>query len=88
MTITIKNMGDATVTFHNFAVGLKFQNVDTAQTYGVVSAQITTDELPPGASRMLTCNQEDDNGMRFPLVIMLPLCRCLVVVVPKRLGTS
>jgi flagellar hook assembly protein FlgD len=33
--------------------------------YSVVAAQVTT-ELEPGASRMLTWNQEDGNGNNVP----------------------
>lgn len=65
VTITIKNIGDETLTFPNSAVGLKIQNTNTSQMYDVVAAQVTT-ELEPGASRMITWNQEDGNGNNVP----------------------
>lgn len=65
VTITIKNIGDETLTFPNSAVGLKIQNTNTGQMYDVVAAQVTT-ELEPGASRMITWNQEDGNGNNVP----------------------
>src|SRR5215208_700764 len=57
--------GDETLTFPNSALGLKIQNTNTGQMYSVVAAQVTT-ELEPGASRMLTWNQEDGNGNNVP----------------------
>ena len=65
VTITVRNIGDETLTFPNSAVDLKIQNMNTGQLYSVVAAQVTT-ELQPGASRMLTWNQEDDNGNNVP----------------------
>ena len=65
VTITVKNIGDETLTFPNSAVDLKIQNMNTGQIYSVVAAQVTT-ELQPGASKMLTWNQEDDNGNNVP----------------------
>ena len=61
VTITVKNIGDETLTFPNSAMDLKIQNMNTGQMYSVVAAQVTT-ELEPEASRMLTWNQEDGNG--------------------------
>jgi uncharacterized cupredoxin-like copper-binding protein len=65
VTITVKNIGDETLTFPNSAMDLKIQNMNTGQMYSVVAAQVTT-ELEPGASRMLTWNQEDGNGNNVP----------------------
>src|SRR5829696_4893619 len=65
VTITVKNIGDETLTFPNSALGLKIQNTNTGQMYSIVAAQVTT-ELEPGASRMLTWNQEDGNGNNVP----------------------
>jgi flagellar hook assembly protein FlgD len=65
VTITVKNIGDETLTFPNSAADLKIQNMNTGQMYSVVAAQATT-ELQPGASKMLTWNQEDDNGNNVP----------------------
>src|ERR671913_48937 len=47
VTITVKNIGDETLTFPNSAAGLKIQNTNTGQVYSVVAAQVTT-ELEPG----------------------------------------
>ncbi len=65
VTITVKNIGDQTLTFPNSAVGLKIQNMNTGQAYSVTATQVTT-ELEPGASRMLTWNQEGGNGNNVP----------------------
>jgi flagellar hook assembly protein FlgD len=65
VTITVKNIGDVTLTFPNSAEGLKIQNMNTGQIYNVAAAQVMT-ELGPGASRMITWNQEDDNGNNVP----------------------
>ena len=65
VTITVKNIGDVTLTFPNSAAGLKIQNMNTDQIYNVAAAQVIT-ELGPGASRMITWNQEDGNGNNVP----------------------
>jgi flagellar hook assembly protein FlgD len=65
VTVTVKNIGDETLTFPNSAAGLKIQNMITGQIYSVAAAQVMT-ELGPGASRMITWNQEDDNGNSVP----------------------
>src|SRR5215207_10558576 len=65
VTITVKNIGDVTLTFPNSAGGLKIQNMNTGQIYNVAAAQVIT-ELGPGASRMITWNQEDGNGNNVP----------------------
>lgn len=64
VTITVKNIGDETLTFPNTAAGLKIQNTNTGQIYNVAAAQVMT-ELGPGAMRMITWNQEggDDNNV-------------------------
>jgi hypothetical protein len=61
VTITIKNIGDETLTFPNSARSLKIQNTNTGQIYNVAAAQLTA-ELEPGASRTLTWNQNDGSG--------------------------
>src|SRR5215211_5597837 len=63
--ITVKNIGDVTLNFPNSAEGLKIQNMNTGQIYNVAAAQVMT-ELGPGASRMITWNQEDGNGNNVP----------------------
>jgi flagellar hook assembly protein FlgD len=65
VTVTVKNIGDETLTFPNSAAGLKIQNMITGQIYNVAAAQVMT-ELGPGASRTITWNQEDDNGNNVP----------------------
>src|SRR5215203_620922 len=65
VTITVKNIGDVTLTFPNSAGGLKIQNMNTGQIYNVAAAQVIT-ELGPGASRMMTWNQEDGNSNNVP----------------------
>jgi uncharacterized cupredoxin-like copper-binding protein len=65
VTITVKNIGDETLTFPNSAMGLKIQNMNTGQMYSVVATQVTT-ELGPGESRTLTWNQVDGNGNNVP----------------------
>ena len=65
VTITIKNIGDETLTFPNSTVGLKIQNMNTGQIYNVAAAQLTA-ELEPGASRTLTWNQNDGSGNNVP----------------------
>jgi flagellar hook assembly protein FlgD len=65
VTITVRNIGDETLTFPNSAVGLKIQNTNTGQIYNIAAAQVTT-ELEPGASKAMTWNQNDDNGNNVP----------------------
>jgi flagellar hook assembly protein FlgD len=65
VTITIKNIGDETLTLPNSTGGLKIQNTNTGQIYNVAAAQLTA-ELEPGASRTLTWNQNDGNGNNAP----------------------
>jgi flagellar hook assembly protein FlgD len=65
VTVTVKNIGDETLTFPNSAAGLKIQNMITGQIYSVTAAQVMT-ELGPGASKMITWDQEDDNGNSVP----------------------
>ncbi|HJU33894.1 MAG TPA: hypothetical protein VJ695_02105 [Nitrososphaera sp.] len=65
VTLTVKNIGDETLTFPDSALGLRFQNLNTGQTYGVATAKVIT-ELELGASKILTWNQQDDNGNNVP----------------------
>jgi flagellar hook assembly protein FlgD len=65
VTITVKNIGEETLTFPNSVEGLKIQNMNRGQIYNVAAAQVMT-ELGPGASRMITWNQEDGNGNNVP----------------------
>lgn len=66
VAITVKNIGDETLTFPDSAGGLKIQNMNTGQMYNVVVAAQVTTELEPGASRTITWNQEDGNGNNVP----------------------
>ena len=63
--ITVKNIGDETLTFSDSALGLKFQNTNTGQMYGVATAKVMT-ELIPGVSKTLTWNQQDGSGNNVP----------------------
>jgi flagellar hook assembly protein FlgD len=65
VTITVKNIGDETLTFSDSALGLKFQNTNTGQTYGAATAKVMT-ELISGASKTLTWNQQDGSGNNVP----------------------
>ena len=65
VTITVKNIGDETLTFPDSALSLKFQNTATGQMYGVATAKVIT-ELGPGASKILTWNQHDSSGNNVP----------------------
>ena len=65
VTLTVKNIGEETLTFPNSAAGLKIQNMNMGQIYNVAAAQVMT-ELGPGASRMITWNQDDGNGNNVP----------------------
>lgn len=65
VTITVKNIGDETLTFSDSALGLKFQNTNTGQMYGAATTKVMT-ELVPGASKTLTWNQQDGSGNNVP----------------------
>lgn len=65
VTIIVKNIGDETLTFSDSALGLKFQNTNTGQIYGVATAKVMT-ELIPGASKTITWNQQDGSGNNVP----------------------
>jgi flagellar hook assembly protein FlgD len=65
VTITVKNIGDETLTFSDSALGLKFQNTNAGQMYGVATAKVMT-ELIPGASKTITWNQQDGSGNNVP----------------------
>jgi flagellar hook assembly protein FlgD len=65
VTITVKNIGDETLTFSDSALGLKFQNTNTGQMYGVATAKVMT-ELIPGASKTITWNPQDGSGNNVP----------------------
>ena len=53
------------MTFSDSALGLKFQNTNTGQMYGVATAKVIT-ELIRGASKTLTWNQQDGSGNNVP----------------------
>lgn len=65
VTITVKNIGDETLTFSDSALGLKVQNTNTGQMFGVATAKVMT-ELIPGASKAITWNQQDGSGNNVP----------------------
>jgi hypothetical protein len=51
--ITVKNNGEQTQSFPDAALGLQIKNVDTDQSYPLMSAQVIT-ELGPGESKTIT----------------------------------
>jgi uncharacterized membrane protein len=53
VTITVKNIGDKTLTFPDSSLGLEIQNVNSGQKYTVASAQVIT-ELRPQESKEIT----------------------------------
>jgi hypothetical protein len=65
VTITVKNIGDETLTFSDSALTLRFQNINTGQIYGVPTTRVMT-ELVAGASKTLTWNQQDGDGNNVP----------------------
>lgn len=61
VTITVKNIGDETLTFPDSSLGLKIENVDNGQRYSVIAAQVIT-ELSPGQSRDITWDEDAPAG--------------------------
>lgn len=59
--ITVKNVGDQTLTFPDSALGLEIENVDSGQKYSVISAQVIT-ELPPDHSKEITWDDDAPAG--------------------------
>jgi archaellum component FlaG (FlaF/FlaG flagellin family) len=61
VTITVKNIGDNTLTFPDSSLGLEIENVDSGQKYSVTSAQVIT-ELPPDRSKEITWDDDAPAG--------------------------
>lgn len=61
VTITVKNIGDQTLTFPDSSLGLKIEHVDSGQKYSVISAQVITD-LPPDHSKEITWDEDAPVG--------------------------
>jgi uncharacterized membrane protein len=61
VTVTVKNIGDRTLTFPDSALGLEIEHVDSSQKYSVISAQVIT-ELSPGQSKEITWDDDAPAG--------------------------
>lgn len=61
VTITVKNIGDRTLTFPDSSLGLEIENVDSGQKYSVISAQVIT-ELQPGESKEIMWDEDAPAG--------------------------
>jgi uncharacterized membrane protein len=61
VAITVRNIGDQTLTFPDAALGLQIENVQTGQDYGVQAAQIIT-ELRPDESKTITWDEDAPAG--------------------------
>jgi hypothetical protein len=59
--ITVRNIGDQTLTFPDSALGLEIQHVDSGQRYSVAAAQVITD-LPPDESKDITWDEDAPAG--------------------------
>jgi hypothetical protein len=60
----VKNAGNQSLTFPDTALGLKIKNIDTAESYRLVSAQIMT-ELKPRESKTIKWDQEDSKAGNY-----------------------
>ena len=54
--VTVRNIGDQTLTFPDSALGLEIQHVGSGQKYSVAAAQVITD-LPPDESKEITWDE-------------------------------
>ncbi|HEV8404481.1 MAG TPA: hypothetical protein VGQ13_01115 [Nitrososphaera sp.] len=61
VTITVKNIGDKTLTFPDSSLGLEIQHVKSGQKYTVASAQVIT-ELGPEQSKEITWDGNAPSG--------------------------
>ncbi len=61
VAITVKNIGDQTLTFPDAALGLQIENVQTGQDYSVQAAQVIT-ELRPDESKTITWDEDAPAG--------------------------
>lgn len=56
VTITVRNIGDQTLTFPDSALGLEIEDVGNGQKYTVAAAQVIT-ELQPDESKTITWDE-------------------------------
>ncbi len=56
LVITVRNIGDHTLTFPDSALGLEIQRVGSGQKYSIATAQVIT-ELSPDESKKLTWDE-------------------------------
>lgn len=56
VVITVRNIGDRTLTFPDAALGLEIQHVESGQKYSVAAAQVITD-LQPDESKDITWDE-------------------------------
>lgn len=61
VTITVKNIGDQTLTFPDSSLGLEIEHADSGQKYSVTSAQVIT-KLQPGQSKEITWDDDAPAG--------------------------
>jgi archaellum component FlaG (FlaF/FlaG flagellin family) len=61
VNITIKNVGNDSLTFSDSALGLRIKNLNTGEIYRLVAAQVLT-ELNSNESKSLKWKQEDNDG--------------------------
>lgn len=61
VTLTVKNIGEQTMTFPDAAFGLEIENVQTDTKYSVSAAQVIT-ELAPGESETVTWDEDAPAG--------------------------
>jgi uncharacterized cupredoxin-like copper-binding protein len=61
VAITVRNIGDHTLTFPDAALGMQIENVQTGQDYSVSAAQVIT-ELQPDESKTVTWDEDAPAG--------------------------
>lgn len=57
VVISVKKIGDQTLTFSDSALGIEIQNVGGGQNYSITAAQVIT-ELSPDESKRLTWDED------------------------------
>lgn len=61
VTLTVKNIGDRTLTFPDSSLGLEIEDVETGHKYSVISAQVIT-ELEPSESKKIMWDDDAPAG--------------------------
>ena len=61
VTVTVRNIGDQTLSFPDSALGLEIQHIESGQRYSVAAAQVITD-LPPDESKDVTWDEDAPAG--------------------------